>query len=144
MEKSARSGSTRCLKNGEWNLFWKQWKDAYFWDQTQHSCPLHEKLREEHFELTPSSRMRNRLAEDVLDKKMLFLMKVSKSWDFSIFLQCFTCFPLEGQIFSRGTKLIISITLPAPYAKTNIKYYLSIKEHSTYTIIVLENENRRF
>ena len=37
---------------------------------------IHEKLKEEHFQLTPNSRMRNNLAEDVLDKKMLLLMTV--------------------------------------------------------------------
>ena len=36
----------------------------------------HEKLTAEHFELNPSSKMRNHLAEDVLDKNMLSLMKV--------------------------------------------------------------------
>jgi hypothetical protein len=78
VEKSSPTGSTRCLKNGDDNIFWKHWKDAYLWDQACNSCPLHEKLKEEHFQLTPSSRMRNGLAEDVLDKKMLYLMKVSK------------------------------------------------------------------
>lgn len=78
VEKSSPTGSTRCLKNGDDNIFWQHWKDAYLWDQACNSCPLHEKLKEEHFQLTPSSRMRNGLAEDVLDKKMLYLMKVSK------------------------------------------------------------------
>ena len=41
--------------------------------------PLHEKLTDGHFNLDASSRMRNQLAEDVLDSKMLFLMKVNKS-----------------------------------------------------------------
>ncbi|CAB4027749.1 Hypothetical predicted protein, partial [Paramuricea clavata] len=75
LEKSSASGSARCLKNGDDHIFWRFWKDAYLWDQSQHSCPIHEKLKEDHFQLTPSSRMRNNLAEDVLDKKMLFLMK---------------------------------------------------------------------
>ncbi|CAB4015802.1 Hypothetical predicted protein [Paramuricea clavata] len=75
VEKSSPTGTTRCLKNGDDNIFWQHWKDAYLWDQACNSCPLHEKLKEEHFQLTPSSRMRNSLAEDVLDKKMLYLMK---------------------------------------------------------------------
>jgi len=37
---------------------------------------FNEKLTAEHFDLTPASKMRNHLAEDVLDKKMLSLMKV--------------------------------------------------------------------
>ena len=40
------------------------------------SCHCRENLKEDHFELTPSSRMENSLAEDVLDKRMLTLMKV--------------------------------------------------------------------
>ena len=39
--------------------------------------PVHERLKEDHFNLTPSSRMRNGLAEDVLDKRMLLLMMVT-------------------------------------------------------------------
>ena len=38
--------------------------------------PYSRKLTEDHFQLNPSSRMRNKLAEDVLDRKMLILMKV--------------------------------------------------------------------
>lgn len=38
----------------------------------------HEKLTAEHFELNPSSKMRNHQAEDVLDKNMLSLMKAYK------------------------------------------------------------------
>lgn len=40
------------------------------------SLPIHERLKEDHFNLTPSLRMRNGLAEDVLDKQMLSLMMV--------------------------------------------------------------------
>ena len=38
--------------------------------------PILKKLTEDHFQLNPRSRMRNKLAEVVLDKKMLILMKV--------------------------------------------------------------------
>ena len=76
VEKSYSRGGKRVLTKGGKNIFWSHWKEAYLWDQKSNSCPLHERLKEEHFELTPSSRMRNGLAEDVLDKRMLFLMKV--------------------------------------------------------------------
>ena len=46
------------------------------WDQKTNSCPIHENLKEEHFQLNPSPQIRNGLAEDVLNKKMLYLMKV--------------------------------------------------------------------
>ena len=47
-----------------------------FWDQRNNSCHLHEILKEDHFAFNPSSRMRNKLAKDVLDKT-LYLMKVN-------------------------------------------------------------------
>ena len=50
------------------NIYWSHWKEAYCWDQKSNSCPIHKGLKEDHFNLTPSSRMRNGLAEDVLDK----------------------------------------------------------------------------
>jgi hypothetical protein len=62
-------------KNGE-NIFWIYWRDAYEWDQANNALAIHEKLKEDHFNLTPGSRMRNGLAEDVLDRKMLYLMEV--------------------------------------------------------------------
>ena len=46
--------------------------------QISNSMPLHERLKEDHFNLTPSSRMRNGLTEDVLDKLMLLLMMVKR------------------------------------------------------------------
>ena len=56
---------------------WSQFKTAFNWDQESFSLPLHEKLTQQHFELDPSSKMRNKLAEDVLDSKMLFFMQVT-------------------------------------------------------------------
>lgn len=64
------------MRNGKAILF-QHWKDAFAWDQQAHSLKLHEKLTEAHFDLNPKSKMRNLLAEDVLDKKMLNLMKVN-------------------------------------------------------------------
>ena len=86
LEKSSISGTTRCLKNGGEDIFWRHWKDAYLWDQGQNSLPIHEKLKEDHFQLTPSTHMRNSLAEDVLDRKMLYLMKVCVYNTFRVFL----------------------------------------------------------
>ncbi|KAJ7370716.1 hypothetical protein OS493_030472 [Desmophyllum pertusum] len=45
------------------------------WDQASCSLPVHEKLTTQHFQLDPASKMRNHLAEDVLDHKMLFLIQ---------------------------------------------------------------------
>ena len=76
LEKSNLSGKPRSLKIQGKNVTWQQFKDAFQWDQKSFSLPLHEKLTDQHFNLDPASKMRNHLAEDVLDDKMLFLMQV--------------------------------------------------------------------
>lgn len=68
----------RCLQKGNKTITWAQFKAAYDWDQNSFSLPLHEKLTLQHFELDPSSKMRNHLAENVLDSKMLFLTQVNE------------------------------------------------------------------
>lgn len=68
----------RCLQTGNKAITWAQLKAAYDWDQNSFSLPLHQKLTLQHFELDPSSKKRNHLAENVLDSKMLFLMQVKK------------------------------------------------------------------
>ena len=89
VEKSSSHGGKRVLTKGGKNIFWSHWKEAYLWDQKSNSCPLHERLKEEHFELILGSRMRNGLVEDVLDKRMLFLMKVivGMSVDMYVYMQ---------------------------------------------------------
>lgn len=49
---------------------------AFHYDQGQFSLSYNEKLTADHFDLNPVAKMRNHLAEDVLDKDMLSLMKV--------------------------------------------------------------------
>ena len=58
---------------------WSYWVDAYQWDIVTHSFPVHRKLSEQHLFPTIKERMRNHLAEEVLDEEMLHLMMVSKS-----------------------------------------------------------------
>ena len=77
IEKSSARGKRYLTKDGK-QILWSHWEEAYLWDQNSNSLPIHERLKEDHFHLTPSSRMRNALAEDVLDKRMLFLMQVRK------------------------------------------------------------------
>jgi hypothetical protein len=74
--KSNARAKPRCLKLNGKNITWQQFKDAFDWDQSNFSLPLHEKLTLEHFDLDSAAKMRNHLAEDVLDRKMLYLMKV--------------------------------------------------------------------
>jgi hypothetical protein len=59
VEKSSSHGGKRILTKGGKNIYWSHWKEAYNWDQSSNSCPIHERLKEDHFDLTPSSRMRN-------------------------------------------------------------------------------------
>lgn len=77
LEKSRECGNPRCLKINGKRVTWQLFKDAYNWDQRSFSLPLHEKLTTQHFELDPASKMRNHLAEEVLDDKMLFLVQVT-------------------------------------------------------------------
>lgn len=78
IEKSNKSGKPRCLQIHGKEITWTQFKSAFDWDQKTFSLPLHEKLTMQHFDLDSASKMRNRLAEDVLDTKMLFLMQKYK------------------------------------------------------------------
>ena len=75
IEKS-RDGGVRHLQIGSKYIEWEQWKLAYRWDQQENTLSVHERLTEDHFHLGYASRMRNHLATDVLDKKMLDLFKV--------------------------------------------------------------------
>jgi hypothetical protein len=74
--KSNVRAKPRCLQLNGVNITWQQFNDAFNWDQSNFSLPLHEKLVIAHFDLDAAAKMRNHLAEDVLDRKMLCLMKV--------------------------------------------------------------------
>ena len=53
-------------------VIWSQWQDAYQWDR-QNPLQIHHHLTHEHLFLDSASKMRNRLAEDVLNTDMLQL-----------------------------------------------------------------------
>ena len=76
LKSSTDESPTRCLtlrgKTITWDQFWK----AFSYDQGEFSMSLHHKLTVDHFQLDPASKMRNHLAEDVLDRNILALMKV--------------------------------------------------------------------
>ena len=76
IQKHNKSGKPHCLEIKGKNVTCQQFKDAFNWDQRTSSLPLHEKLKTQHFELDPAAEMRNHLAEDVLNYKMLFLTQV--------------------------------------------------------------------
>ncbi|XP_033729650.1 uncharacterized protein LOC117318803 [Pecten maximus] len=47
----------------------------------QNGCAVHPSLTDEHVNITPASKMRNKLATDVLNKNMLYLMKQYQTWE---------------------------------------------------------------
>jgi len=57
-------------------IYWEHFKNAYLWDISHNPFPVHQKLTHEHFHLSSESKMRNALAENVLNKEMLHLMKL--------------------------------------------------------------------
>lgn len=70
-----RSGHKRKLTHHSSLILWEHWVQAYNWDVLENPYPIHRKLTHDHFFLTSESKMRNHLAEEVLDKDMLHLMK---------------------------------------------------------------------
>jgi hypothetical protein len=66
--------SKRSLVHKGKAIVWSQWESAYEWDK-KNTFQQHFKLTDEHFLLTSSNKMRNKLAEQVLDSDMLALMK---------------------------------------------------------------------
>ena len=69
-----RAAPGRHLSLDDQPIVWEHFEDAYAFNQ-QSGLRIHRHLTKEHIELTSASKMRNRLAEQVLDKDMLFLMK---------------------------------------------------------------------
>lgn len=75
-----RERCTRKLRHFETVIVWDHWYKAYQWDKCSNThIRVHRKLTDEHFNLDSSSKMRNHLAEDVLDSNMLHLMEVYQS-----------------------------------------------------------------
>lgn len=68
------SGHKRKIKCESSYIIWDHWIRSYNWDISHNPFPVHRKLTHEHFYLTSESKMRNTLAEDVLDSEMLHVM----------------------------------------------------------------------
>ena len=54
---------------------WDMFVNAYMWDCNHHTLRIHRKLSNEHFFLNNSLKMRNHLADQVLNSDMLYLMQ---------------------------------------------------------------------
>ncbi|XP_070559920.1 uncharacterized protein [Ptychodera flava] len=65
----------RQLKHKGNYITWEHWIRAYQWDQRNNSVRVHRRLTDEHLFPNPQQKMRNKLAEQVLDVDMLSLMK---------------------------------------------------------------------
>ena len=63
---------TRQLRIHDHDVMWSHWQDAYQWDR-RNPLQIHNNLKHDHLYLDSASKMRNRLAEDVLDINMLQL-----------------------------------------------------------------------
>jgi hypothetical protein len=57
------------------SIVWDHWIECYHFN-LQNGFGIHHKLTDEQFTLTPASKMRNQLAIEVLDRNMLYLMKI--------------------------------------------------------------------
>ena len=62
------------------HIVWDHWVKAFEWDIANNSLKVHHKLTQDHFMLTTPMKMRNKLAEDVLDCNMLHLMELYKNY----------------------------------------------------------------
>ena len=63
--------------NGQ-NIIWDHWIKAFQWDTSSNVLKIHQKLTQVHFSLNSQLKMRNKLAEDVLDENMLHLLEMHK------------------------------------------------------------------
>ena len=56
-------------------IVWKMFYDAYMWDKETNTLRIHRRLTDEHLRLNSALKMRNHLAENILDFEMLNLMR---------------------------------------------------------------------
>lgn len=64
----------RHLKLADQFIEWKHFTSAYLWDISSHPFPIHHKLSQEHLFLTSEAKMRNHLAEEVLNADKLHII----------------------------------------------------------------------
>ena len=67
--------NTRTLVKGEHQIVWDQWINAAKWDEDTNSRKIHYKLTPSHLHPDSAEKMRNHLAEEVLDEDMCHLVK---------------------------------------------------------------------
>ena len=77
-EKSTR----RIIFQGQF-IEWSQFMKIYEWDKNTHSFPIHYELTEQHLILNSADKMRNKLAEDVLNEDFLALTEQYEKYTYS-------------------------------------------------------------
>lgn len=78
-DRSFHKRLLRPLHVGPYEIRWEHWIHAFEWDWEHHSLPIYQRLSRDHLFLDCKSKMRNHLAEDVLNGDMLRLMQVQSS-----------------------------------------------------------------
>ena len=76
--ENRNSKKGRLLQLDDQPIVWEHFEGAFTFN-TQSGLRIHRYLTKEHISLTPSNKMRNNLATQVLDKDMLYLMKAYQS-----------------------------------------------------------------
>lgn len=71
---SSTNSKIRCLVLNDLPIFWDYWVQAYHYNSS-FGLRIHPKLTKEHVYLTNASKMRNKLANQVLDSDMHHLME---------------------------------------------------------------------
>jgi hypothetical protein len=76
IKSGIQKGATRLLTlPSQYTIQWQMFTDCFLWDK-QNAFQLHKKLTNEHLFPSTQSKMRNKLAEDILDSEMLHMMQV--------------------------------------------------------------------
>ena len=76
MKSGTQRFSRKLLTCQGYHIIWLHWIKAYEYDLNHHLFRQHYKLTRSHLYPTRTERMRNHLSLEVLDSKMLSLMKV--------------------------------------------------------------------
>ncbi len=83
MLKSSTNGkSPRHFKLDGKEIVWSHLKDAYMYDVEYNPIQTFKYLTTQHFDPGSAEKMRNYLADDVLGKRMLELVKVQRALEF--------------------------------------------------------------
>lgn len=119
--------STRKLKLKNKLIVWNYWIKAYNWDKNHNPMRVHRKLTNDHIFLNRISKMRNHLAEQVLDCDMLHLMtKYQESLKDGSHLQC------TIELLEHSSKVIEIFRDPRPVTDLNDQRLQQLAKFETW------------